>query len=152
MGLNSYRERMTRDEIIKGLGAQPHDPFVWFEGPPVLEQIPPGTVGVNALKVASAIENRPSRYVHLLPILRVSLIGLIYDPQLDGGILPLQMLADRLGVSRFTIPRNCVVLEEMGLFYKVTKNGRYAVEPDTALVVFHDLFVPLPAKRLRKDD
>ncbi|MET3600696.1 hypothetical protein [Martelella mangrovi] len=143
---------MKREDIIKGLGAQPHDPFVWFDGHPILEQIPPGTVGVNANKIATAVENRPKRFVNLLPMLRRSLIELVYSPQMDGGILPVHILAEHLGISRFTIARNCVLLEEMGLFYKINKNGRYAIERDTALAVLHDLVVPPPAKRLEKDD
>lgn len=101
---------MKKEELYRRIDLRPEDPFVWFNGPPVLEEIPWGYVGVNRRKLARIVEKRPPRHTNMVPLLKLMLGGLVFNPQVDGGILPFTELARRINKSRFTVHRESKLL------------------------------------------
>lgn len=140
---------MKKEELFRKIDLRPEDPFVWFEGPPVVEEIPWGYVGVNRRKLTKIVEKRPPRHTNMVPLLKHMMRGLVMNPQVDGGILPLQELAGIINKSRFTVHRESKLLVELGALYQITYNGRYAVCSNLAVAVMPGGFVPYVAPPLK---
>ncbi|WP_298967039.1 hypothetical protein [uncultured Roseibium sp.] len=137
---------MKQEDIFKAIDLQPEDPFVWFQGPPIPEEIPGGWVGINKQKLGRIIEKRPPNYPNMMPLLKQMIRGLVFRPQADGGCMPVNELAKRVGRNRQTVTRNAKTLTKLHAVYPIDRNGRYAIYENLAIAILPGNFQPWVAE------